>query len=158
MKTYGRSGCMDPRFLDLGTNWWWQVSFTPLPLYPLGKSPPPPVSYWIGGRVDPRDGLDDMEKLKFLTLPGLELGPRGGPARSQSLYRLRYRRSPFMDIYIYIYYFVMVVITLYQLLTKIPRRAMRYNWLNIREFSSVRLPTQDVTYSQRCFRKVIPNI
>jgi hypothetical protein len=25
--------------------------------------------------MDPRAGLDDMEKLKFLTLPGLELDP-----------------------------------------------------------------------------------
>jgi hypothetical protein len=25
--------------------------------------------------VGPRAGLDDMEKRKFLTLPGLELGP-----------------------------------------------------------------------------------
>jgi hypothetical protein len=27
---------------------------------------------WIGGWVDPRAGLDDVEKRKFLTLPGLE--------------------------------------------------------------------------------------
>jgi hypothetical protein len=35
-----------------------------------------------------------MEKLKFLTLPGLELRPLGRPARSQSLYRQSYC-SPF---------------------------------------------------------------
>jgi hypothetical protein len=40
--------------------------------------------------VDPRAGLDDM-KLKFLTLPGIELPPLGLPAHSQSIYRLRYR-------------------------------------------------------------------
>jgi hypothetical protein len=40
--------------------------------------------------VGPRAGLDDVEKRKFLTLPGLELRPLGCPARSQSLYRLRY--------------------------------------------------------------------
>jgi hypothetical protein len=42
--------------------------------------------------VDPRTALDDVEKRKFLTLPGLELPPDslGRPARSQSLYRLRY--------------------------------------------------------------------
>jgi hypothetical protein len=28
---------------------------------------------WIGGWVDPRASLDDMEKRKSLTLPGLEL-------------------------------------------------------------------------------------
>jgi hypothetical protein len=38
--------------------------------------------------VDPRAGLDDVEKRKFLTIPGLELGPLGRPARSQSPYRL----------------------------------------------------------------------
>jgi hypothetical protein len=32
----------------------------------------------------------DVEKRKFLTLPGLELRPLGHPARSQSVYRLRY--------------------------------------------------------------------
>jgi hypothetical protein len=33
--------------------------------------------------------MDDVEKKKFLTLPGLELPPLGRPTRSQSLYRLR---------------------------------------------------------------------
>jgi hypothetical protein len=33
--------------------------------------------------VDPRAGLDDMEKWKFLTLPGLEPRPLSRPARSQ---------------------------------------------------------------------------
>jgi hypothetical protein len=28
--------------------------------------------HWIGGWVDPRVGLDDVEKTKFLTLPGHE--------------------------------------------------------------------------------------
>jgi hypothetical protein len=45
---------------------------------------------WIGGWVDPRAGLDDVEKRKLLTLPGLELRPLSCPAHSQSLYRLRY--------------------------------------------------------------------
>jgi hypothetical protein len=49
-----------------------------------------PGTHWIGGWVDPRAGLDDVEKRKLLTLPGLELRPLGRPARSQSLYRLRY--------------------------------------------------------------------
>jgi hypothetical protein len=47
-----------------------------------------PGTYWIGGWVDPRAGVNDLEKRKFLTLPGLELRPLGRPARSQSLYRL----------------------------------------------------------------------
>jgi hypothetical protein len=32
-----------------------------------------PVTHWVGGRVDPKAGLDDLEKRKFFTLPGLEL-------------------------------------------------------------------------------------
>jgi hypothetical protein len=43
--------------------------------------------------VDPRAGLDDVEKKKFLTLLGLELRPLGRPARSQPLYRLHYPGS-----------------------------------------------------------------
>jgi hypothetical protein len=46
--------------------------------------------------LHPRGGLDDVEKRKFLTLPGLELRPLGSPARSQSLYRLSYPGSLFM--------------------------------------------------------------
>jgi hypothetical protein len=30
---------------------------------------------WIGGSVGPRAGLDDVEKRKFLTLPGLNSDP-----------------------------------------------------------------------------------
>jgi hypothetical protein len=52
-------------------------------------------THWIGGWVDPRADVDDMEKSKFLPQPGLELRPLGRPARSQSLYRLRYPGSKF---------------------------------------------------------------
>jgi hypothetical protein len=34
-----------------------------------------PGTHWIGGWVDPRAGLDGVEKFKFLTLQGLELRP-----------------------------------------------------------------------------------
>jgi hypothetical protein len=40
--------------------------------------------------VDPRAGRGDEERRKMLTLPALEIQPLGRPARSQSLYRLRY--------------------------------------------------------------------
>jgi hypothetical protein len=46
-----------------------------------------PDTQRIGRWTDPRAGLDDMEKRKFLTLPGLELRLLGRPAHSQSLYR-----------------------------------------------------------------------
>jgi hypothetical protein len=52
-----------------------------------------PGTHWIGGWVDPVAGLDDVKKKNFLSLPGLELRPLGHPARSQSLYRLRYPGS-----------------------------------------------------------------
>jgi hypothetical protein len=48
-----------------------------------------PGTHWLGGWVGPRAGLDDVEKRKFLLLPGLELQTFGHPARSQLLYRLR---------------------------------------------------------------------
>jgi hypothetical protein len=86
MKAYEGNGCTDPDFLDLGTSWRWSASrpgrYTP------GERAP--GTLWIGGWVDPRAGLDDVEKRKFLTLPGLELRPLGRPARSQLLYRLSY--------------------------------------------------------------------
>jgi hypothetical protein len=44
-----------------------------------------PDTHWIKGWVGPRAGLDEVEKRKFLTLPGLELRPLGFPARSQSI-------------------------------------------------------------------------
>jgi hypothetical protein len=41
----------------------------PLPRYPWGKRPEYPLDRRLGG---PRAGVDDMEKLKFLTLLGLD--------------------------------------------------------------------------------------
>jgi hypothetical protein len=52
-----------------------------------------PGTHWIRGFGNPRAALDDVEKRKFLTLLGLELRPLSRPARSQSLYRLRYPGS-----------------------------------------------------------------
>jgi hypothetical protein len=54
--------------------------------------------------VGPRAGLDNVEKRKFLTLPGLELLPLSRPARSQSLYRLRYPGSYYVDGAVFIYF------------------------------------------------------
>jgi hypothetical protein len=39
-------------------------------------------THWIGGWVDLRAGLDDLEKKKFFTLPGLELQFLNRPVRS----------------------------------------------------------------------------
>jgi hypothetical protein len=62
-------------------------TFTPRTLYPEEE----PRTHCIGGWVDPR--ADDVEKRKFLTLPGLELRPLRRPGRSQSLYGLRFPGS-----------------------------------------------------------------
>jgi hypothetical protein len=59
--------------------------------FPPGESAP--GTHWIRGWVDPRTGLDDVEKRKFVTLQELELRPLGRPARSQSLCRLSYLGS-----------------------------------------------------------------
>jgi hypothetical protein len=47
---------------------------------------------WIRSWVDPTAGLDDVEKRKFLILPGLEVRPLGYSSCSQPLYRLRYHQ------------------------------------------------------------------
>jgi hypothetical protein len=52
-----------------------------------------PDTYWIGDWMVPIAGLDDTEKWKLLTLPGLEPRPLCRQAFSQSLDRLRYHGS-----------------------------------------------------------------
>jgi hypothetical protein len=64
--------------------------YTPAALPPWKE---PQVTHWIGGWVDLRAGLDNVQKATFLTLPGLELRLLCRPARSQSLYRLRVEDS-----------------------------------------------------------------
>jgi hypothetical protein len=70
------------------------VSFTPRPLYPLERAP---STHCIGGWVDPTTGLDNMEKWKFLILPGLEPRPLSRPAHSQSLYLLLVTKCNFKE-------------------------------------------------------------
>jgi hypothetical protein len=53
-------------FLDLSTSWKLVVSYPPRLLYSPG-------SHWIGGWVNPRAGLDELEKIKLLILTGIEL-------------------------------------------------------------------------------------
>jgi hypothetical protein len=48
------------------------VSFMLRSLYHEEKVP---GNHWIGDWVDPRTGLHDVEKRKFLILPGLDLRP-----------------------------------------------------------------------------------
>jgi hypothetical protein len=74
-------GCTGLRVLHLGTSWMWMVSFTPLPLYPRGKSPWHSLNRRLGG---------PKKRRKILSLPALELRPLCLLARCQSLYRLRF--------------------------------------------------------------------
>jgi hypothetical protein len=62
--------------------------------------------------VGPRVGLDDVEKRKFLTLPGLEMRPRPRPARSQSLYRLPALKTVRIILKIKATYFALLCVTL----------------------------------------------
>jgi hypothetical protein len=57
---------------------------------PLGKKPQYALDRRLGG---PQSRSGDLEKRKFLILPGLELWSLGHPARIQSLYGLRYPGS-----------------------------------------------------------------
>jgi hypothetical protein len=70
MKTYGewmyRSTFSWPRHYLEGSG-----QFHAPAALPPGKRAP--GTHWIGGWVDLRAGVDDVEKRKFLTLPGLEL-------------------------------------------------------------------------------------
>jgi hypothetical protein len=57
---------------------------------PSGKSPRYPLYRRLGG---PHSRSGQHGEVNFLTLPGLEPRPLSRPARSQSLYRLRYPGS-----------------------------------------------------------------
>jgi hypothetical protein len=61
------------------------------PLYPREK---PPGTHWIEDWVDTRVGVNDMEKWKFLTLPGLELQPVGREALPSRYVRIMYKSYP----------------------------------------------------------------
>jgi hypothetical protein len=90
MKAYGRVDVQIHIFLTsalAGGEW---SASRPGRITPGEKAP---GTHWIEGLVDPRAGLNDLEKRKFLTLSGLELRPLTRKARSQSLYRLCYPGS-----------------------------------------------------------------
>jgi hypothetical protein len=78
-KDVWRNGCIDPRFLAIGNQCGWSCS-RPCRFNPQGKSLP--VTHLIGDLVNPRAGLDALEKWEFFTLPELD-----HPAHSQSRYR-----------------------------------------------------------------------
>jgi hypothetical protein len=62
MKTYRGSGCIEPRILDLSTTSRWVVSFTPLSLYPRGKSLRYPLDKRLGGHKT-RSGRPKEEQI-----------------------------------------------------------------------------------------------
>jgi hypothetical protein len=83
-------------FFCLDTSRRWVVSFTPLMLYPPGKRTPVPIGQEAGSAQKSVSMLQRNEN----SWPhrGLEIWTLSHPARSQSLYRLRYRGSSRHDI------------------------------------------------------------
>jgi hypothetical protein len=79
---------VDPRILDLGNSLKCRSE-----RYASHPGCFTPRTYWIGGWVGPKTGLDDVERRKILPLPGLELLTLGCPGRSQWLYQLCYPDS-----------------------------------------------------------------
>jgi hypothetical protein len=75
-----RSGCIDPRILDL--------SFMSRPLYPYWKGPPVPIEEEVVCAPEP--AWTTCREAKSLPLPGLKPRPL---SRSQSLYWLSYSGS-----------------------------------------------------------------
>jgi hypothetical protein len=69
MKAYRGSGGRAPCIVDLGTRWREVVSFTPLPLYPQGKSPWYQFDRRLGGPQS-RSGVGEEKNSQ--PLPGLE--------------------------------------------------------------------------------------
>jgi hypothetical protein len=66
------------------------VSVTPRQCFNPGERTP--GTHCTGGWVGPRAGLDTEARGKILSpLPGIEPRSSGGPARSQTLYRLSYQ-------------------------------------------------------------------
>jgi hypothetical protein len=95
MKTYGEMEAYIYIFLSsapVGGEW---VVLRPGPFTPEERAA---GAHCIGGCVDSRAGLYNVEKRKFFTLPGLEVRPLSHPVHSQSLYRLRYRSSQFRKV------------------------------------------------------------
>jgi hypothetical protein len=83
-------GCIDPRFLDLGTSWGWVVSFTPWPLFTRGKS----SRYLFDRRLGlPQNRCERHGEEKIIAPNGTRTPTLGRPAHRQSLYRLSYPGS-----------------------------------------------------------------
>jgi hypothetical protein len=79
MKAYGRVDVQFHIFLTSAlVGGEWSVS-RPRRFTPRERAP---GTHWLGGWMDPRASLDDVERRKFLTLPGLELRPLCRPDRS----------------------------------------------------------------------------
>jgi hypothetical protein len=71
MKTWD-SGGIAPPFLTSALDGGEWLASRPGSFTPGERAP---GTHWIGSWVGPRAGLDDVEKRKFLTLPGLEPQP-----------------------------------------------------------------------------------
>jgi hypothetical protein len=89
MKVYG-SECIDQCFLEFDASWRSVSWFTHLPLHPWGKRLRYPLDIRQSG---PQRSSERYGKVNILDPTVLEFRPLDHPARSQSLYRQRYRGS-----------------------------------------------------------------
>jgi hypothetical protein len=79
MEAYYGSWSIAPRILDLATRWRWVVSFTPLPLYPQGRSP----WYTLDSRVSgPQSRSGHGVEENSQPPPGIEPRSSHRPAQS----------------------------------------------------------------------------
>jgi hypothetical protein len=62
-------GGVAPRMLNLGTRWWWAVSFT---IRSLTVGAVTRCNHWIGELMDPRAGFGTLEARIILRLPRIE--------------------------------------------------------------------------------------
>jgi hypothetical protein len=91
MKVYWGSGCIIYIFLTSAlVGGEWLTSRCPRLIAGERAS----GTHWIGAWVGPRASLNEVERRKFLTQPGLKLRPLARRASSQLLYRLRYQILP----------------------------------------------------------------
>jgi len=72
-KAYWGTGSTASHILDFSTRWRWEVSFTPQPLYPHGKSCWFPLDMSLGWPKQKRISLDKKQHVNWLASPALLL-------------------------------------------------------------------------------------
>jgi hypothetical protein len=85
IKTYGGSGCMNPRSLAVSISWRWVISFTLRQFIPVERTC---GTHRVGDPMDHRTCLDAVGRNKILSTTGHELLPFGRPVRTQSMHQM----------------------------------------------------------------------